>query len=114
MLHHDNNPEACLLELKEIIDSLKVEGLVLGFPKNMNNSLGPRAEETLKFKKRLEDEFKLPVYLEDERLTTVSANNLLIMGNERRSKRKKVVDKVAATIILQTYLDMKGNSKNGK
>lgn len=105
VLHHDNNPKACLLELKEIIDSLEVEGLVLGFPKNMNNSLGPRAEETLKFKKRLEDEFKLPVYLEDERLTTVSANNLLIMGNERRSKRKKVVDKVAATIILQTYLD---------
>lgn len=105
VLHHDNNPDTCLLELKEIIDSLGVEGLVLGFPKNMNNSLGPRADETLKFKKRLEDEFKLPVYLEDERLTTVSANNLLIMGNERRSKRKKVVDKVAATIILQSYLD---------
>ena len=105
VLRHDNNPNDCLDELKSIVESMNVEGLVLGLPKNMNNTLGKRAEETIKFKKILEEQLKLPVYLEDERLTTKSAESLLIKGDTSRKKRKKVIDKVAATIILQSFLD---------
>ena len=107
VLRHDNNPNDCLDELKSIVESMKVEALVLGLPKNMNNTLGERAEETIKFKKILEEQLKLPVYLEDERLTTKSAESLLIKGDTSRKKRKKVIDKVAATIILQSFLDQR-------
>lgn len=105
VLRHVNNPNDCLDELKSIVESMNVEALVLGLPKNMNNTLGERAEETIKFKKTLEEQLKLPVYLEDERLTTKSAESLLIKGDTSRKKRKKVIDKVAATIILQSFLD---------
>lgn len=105
VLHHDNNPESCLEELKSIINGFNVDAIVLGLPKMLNNSLGERAEETLKFKKILEDTLDIDVYLEDERLTTKSAEALLIKGDTSRKKRKKVIDKVAATIILQSFLD---------
>ena len=105
VLHHDNNPESCLKELKEIIESLDIYALVLGLPKNMNNTLGERAYSTLKFKEFLEKNLNLKVYLEDERLTTKSAEAILIKGDTSRKKRKKVIDKVAATIILQLFLD---------
>ena len=105
VLHHDNNPESCLEELKSIINGFNVDAIVLGLPKMLNNSLGERAEETLKFKKTLEDTLNIDVYLEDERLTTKSAEALLIKGDTSRKKRKKVIDKVAATIILQSFLD---------
>ncbi len=105
VLHHDNNPESCLDELKSIIKDLEVESLVLGLPKNMNNTLGSRAEATLKFKEFLESNIDIPIYLEDERLTTKSAEAILIKGDTSRKKRKKVIDKVAATIILQSFLD---------
>ncbi len=107
VLRHDNNPSSCLEELITIIKENKIEALVLGLPKNMNNTLGPRAEETIKFKELLESNINLPIYLEDERLTTKSAESLLIMGNTSRKKRKKVIDKVAATIILQSFLDQR-------
>lgn len=107
VLRHDNNPSSCLEELITIIKENKIEALVLGLPKNMNNTLGPRAEETIKFKEFLESNINLPIYLEDERLTTKSAESLLIMGNTSRKKRKKVIDKVAATIILQSFLDQR-------
>ena len=107
VLRHDNNPSSCLEELITIIKENKIEALVLGLPKNMNNTLGPRAEETIKFKELLESDINLPIYLEDERLTTKSAESLLIMGNTSRKKRKKVIDKVAATIILQSFLDQR-------
>ena len=105
VLHHDNNPESCLGELKSIIESFNIEALVLGLPKNMTNTLGERAEATLKFKEFLESNLNIPIYLEDERLTTKSAESLLLEGNTSRKKRKKVIDKVAATIILQSFLD---------
>ena len=105
ILRHDNDPLSCLKELKEVIAKEKVEGLVLGFPKNMNNTIGPRGEATLDFKKHLEEELSLPVYLEDERLTTKQAEDVLLLGDVSRKKRKKVIDGIAATIILQTYLD---------
>ena len=105
VLHHDNNPKNCLEELSFIVKELNIEALVLGLPKNMNNTLGKRAEETLEFKEFLETNLNIPVYLEDERLTTKSAESLLIKGDTSRKKRKKVIDKVAATIILQSFLD---------
>ena len=80
----------------------------------MNNTCGRRVEETLILKEELENKFNLPVFLMDERLSTTEAERVLLLGDTSRKKRKKVIDSVAATIILQTYLDMKGNSKNGK
>ena len=71
----------------------------------MNNTIGPKGELSMEFKKKLEDVITVPVYLQDERLTTKTAHDILISGNVSRKNRKKVVDSVAATIILQTYLD---------
>ena len=109
VLHHDNKPEGCLDDLKKIIESLNIEALVLGLPKNMNNTLGERALSTLKYKDFLETNLGLPIYLEDERLTTKVAESFLIKGDTSRKKRKKVIDKVAATIILQSFLDKRRN-----
>lgn len=95
-----------LLEpLKEIIEKEKVDVIVLGFPKNMNNTIGPRAQATIDFKEKAEKFLGREVILEDERWTTVQANNILIKADMSRKKRKKTVDKVAATFILQSYLD---------
>ena len=105
VLHHDNNPLSCLDELLAIIKEQNIEALVLGLPKNMNNTLGARALATLDFKKTLESKVDLPIYLEDERLTTKSAEDMLISANTSRKKRKQVIDKIAATIILQSFLD---------
>ena len=107
VLHHDNNPKDCLDELKSIIETLDIDALVLGLPKNMNNTLGKRAEATLEFKEFLESNIDIPIYLEDERLTTKSAEAILIKGDTSRKKRKKVIDKVAATIILQSFLNQR-------
>ena len=93
--------------LKEEIEKNHIEALVLGFPKNMNNSVGERGEIALAFQKMLENEFSLPVYMQDERLTTRQAENLSISNDTSRKKRKKVIDSLAATIILQSYLDRK-------
>lgn len=101
----EGNSLTSLEELKEIIKKEEVSKIVLGFPKNMNNSIGPRAEESIKFKKILEDELNIEVILEDERWTTVQANRVLIDANVSRKKRKTKVDKLAATYILQSYLD---------
>ena len=73
----------------------------------MNNSVGERGEIALSFKEKLEEEFQLPVYMQDERLTTRQAESLLISNDTSRKKRKKVIDSLAATIILQSYLDRK-------
>ena len=101
----EGNSLTSLEELKEIIKKEEVSKIVLGFPKNMNNSIGPRAEESIKFKKILEDELNIEVNLEDERWTTVQANRVLIDANVSRKKRKTKIDKLAATYILQSYLD---------
>lgn len=91
--------------LKDIIDEYGIKKVVIGFPKNMNNTIGPQGEKVLKFVEEIKKRFNLEVILEDERLTTVAAERLLINGDVSRKKRKKVIDKVAATYILQTYLD---------
>ena len=103
----ENNPSMILNDLRKIIEDYKAEVLVLGLPKNMNNSLGEAAQRSLDFKKILEDEFNIKVELQDERLSSVTANNILISADISRNKRKKKVDQLAATIILQNYLDIK-------
>ena len=104
-IKHNEEYERLLQEVKQIVEELKIEAIVLGFPKNMNNTIGPKGELSLSFKEQLEKIVNIPVILQDERLTTKSATDMLIMGNDSRKDRKKVVDSVAATIILQTYLD---------
>ena len=107
----DENYSSLIEPLKEIITKEDIGTLVLGLPKNMNNSLGNRAMITLEFKEMLEKSFSIPVVMEDERLTSVISNNILISANVSRNKRKKKVDGMAAEIILQGYLDKigKGN-----
>ena len=104
-IRHNEEYERLLQEVKAIVEELNIQAIVLGFPKNMNNPIGPKGELSLSFKEQLEKILDIPVILQDERLTTKSATDMLIMGNVSRKDRKKVVDSVAATIILQTYLD---------
>jgi len=92
-------------ELKLIIQEQNIIKIVVGFPKNMNNTVGPQGEKVLLFIKKMKKELDVEIVLEDERLTTVSAEKMLISGNVRREKRKEIIDKVAAVYILQTYLD---------
>lgn len=94
-----------LARLEELIAKYEVEKIILGYPKNMNNTLGERVLRTEEFKEKLEKRTGLEVILWDERLTTVSAMEVLKEGNVRRENRKNVVDKIAATLILQGYLD---------
>ena len=93
-------------EVVKLIDELKIDTLVLGYPKNMNNSLGEAVERTLKFKELLESKVNMNINLIDERLSTVEAENYLINEDMRREDRKKIIDAVAASIILDTYLRM--------
>lgn len=99
------NIKPTINRIAELCAQYEVEKIVLGMPKNMNNTIGERGESTLVFKQKLENKLKLPVVLWDERLSTVSAENMLIEADVSRGKRKQVIDKVAATIILQNYLD---------
>ena len=101
----DEDYHSLILPLKDIVLKEDIGELVLGFPKNMNNTLGERALITLEFKDMLEKEIHIPVNMEDERLTSVISNNVLIDANVSRKKRKKKVDGMAAVIILQGYLD---------
>ena len=105
---HNEEYDRLLVEVQGLVNELGIDAIVLGFPKNMNNSIGPKGELSLDFKSKLEEKLAIPIYLEDERLTTVTANNVLLSGNVSRKNRKKVVDSVAATIILQSYLDRSG------
>lgn len=102
------NYDLLFKDLDMIIDDNGITNLVLGLPKNMNNTLGFAAERSLKFKEALEKRYSLEVTLIDERLSTVEATNYLLDADMSRKKRKKVVDGVAASIILDTYLKMKG------
>lgn len=95
-------------DLDSIIKDNNISDLALGLPKNMNNSLGFAAERSMKFKEALEERYNIIVTLVDERLSTVEATNYLLEADMSREKRKKVVDGVAASIILDTYLKMKG------
>lgn len=94
-----------LAELKTIIQEYEVDEIVLGYPKNMNGTLGPRAQATEEFAQLLKEEFALPVTLWDERLSTMGAERSLLAADVSRAKRKQVIDKMAAVFILQGYLD---------
>ena len=93
--------------IKELVKEYAVTEFVVGFPKNMNNTVGPRGEASDNYKKLLEETFNLHVKLWDERLTTMAAERMLIEADVSRKKRKKVIDKMAAVMILQGYLDSK-------
>ena len=93
-------------DLKEICDEYKVETIVIGLPKNMNGTIGPSGEIAMAFGKLLEEEFQIEIKFWDERLTTVAAHKAMLEADLSRNKRKKIVDKVASTYILQGYLDM--------
>ncbi|WP_288980427.1 Holliday junction resolvase RuvX [uncultured Parvimonas sp.] len=106
------NIEKDLEILKDIIVKESIIKIVVGLPKNMNNTVGPQGEKVLSFVEDLkiflkDNNFEIEIVMQDERLTTVSAERILIEGNMSRKNRKKVIDKVAATYILQSYLDRK-------
>lgn len=105
-IHWDENDMSSADEaLRQIINEFNVDKIVIGFPKNMDGSTGERANITKIYANRLERHFRIPVELFDERLSTMSAERTLLEADVSRKKRKKVIDQLAATIILQNYLD---------
>ena len=105
----ENKLRKSLRRIEELVKQYEVEELVLGFPKNMNNTIGERAEKSLQLKETLERRLGLPVGMWDERRTTVEANRTLMESGVRRENRGKYVDMIAAVFILQGYLDAKAN-----
>ena len=105
----ENKLRKSLRRVEELVKEYEVEEIVLGFPKNMNNTIGERAEKSLQLKETLERRLGLPVVMWDERLTTVEANRTLMETGVRRENRGKYVDMIAAVFILQGYLDAKAN-----
>ncbi|MFJ8262254.1 Holliday junction resolvase RuvX [Rummeliibacillus sp. NPDC094406] len=103
----EENEEFGIERIRELVQQYGVTEFVVGFPKNMNNTIGPRGEASKAYAKLLEDTFVMPVTLWDERLTTMAAERLLIEADVRRKNRKKVIDKMAAVMILQGFLDRK-------
>ncbi|HWI50344.1 MAG TPA: Holliday junction resolvase RuvX [Rummeliibacillus sp.] len=103
----EENEEFGIERIRELVQQYGVTEFVVGFPKNMNNTIGPRGEASKAYGKLLEDTFSMPVTLWDERLTTMAAERLLIEADVRRKNRKKVIDKMAAVMILQGFLDRK-------
>ena len=101
----ENHLRQTLARIEELVSEYHVEKIVLGYPKNMNNTIGERAEATEQFKEDLERRTGLEVILWDERLSTVEAERILMDTGVRRENRKQYVDKMAAAVILQNYLD---------
>lgn len=103
-----------LARIEELCQQYEVDHIVLGYPKNMNNTEGDRCEKTVEFKGMLEKRLNLPVVLRDERLTTVMADQTMMESNIRREHRKEYVDEIAAVFILQSYLDYLAHQKETK
>ncbi|WFA09661.1 Holliday junction resolvase RuvX [Tissierella sp. Yu-01] len=95
-------------EIENLIIEYGIKKVVVGLPKNMNGTMGPQSEKVIKFAEKIKNKFKIDIIYIDERLTTVSAERILIESDVRRENRKKVIDKIAASYILQIYLDGKG------
>ena len=111
-IHFDEeNYDEAISKLSTIVEKEPIEKFILGFPKNMNNTVGPRALVTLEFKKKLEKTFNIPVEMQDERLSTKEASGYMIKEGLSRKKRKQKIDSLAANIILQTYLDKRKDWK---
>ncbi len=107
----ENKLRQTLARIEELIVENEVEEIVLGLPKNMNDTEGVRVELTKEFKEKLERRTGLPVIFWDERLTTVAADKTMMEAGIRRENRKEYVDMIAATLILQGYLDRRNNEK---
>lgn len=107
----ENKLRKTLARIEALAKEYEVEKIVLGYPKHMNNEQGERCEKTQSFKEMLERRTNLPVILQDERMSTVSAERILMEGGVRREERKMYVDKMAAAFILQTYLDGIGHEQ---
>lgn len=107
----EENLKASIARIAQLCEEYGVESIVLGYPKNMNNTIGDRAKKSERFKKRLKKELGLPVKLWDERLSTVAAERDLIEADVSRAGRKEVIDKMAAVFILQGYLDFLRKNK---
>ena len=101
----ENHLRQTLARIDDLATEYKVDRIVLGYPKNMNNTIGERAEKALEFQQMLEKRTGLQVIMWDERLTTVEANRTLMEASVRRENRKKYLDQLAAVFILQGYLD---------
>ncbi len=97
-------------EIINIVNEFSVEKIVAGLPKNMNNTIGPSGERVASFCEKLKSRLNLEVVFQDERLTTVAAEKMLIEADVSRKKRREVIDTVAAVFILQTYLDRSNKS----
>lgn len=108
----ENKLRQTLARIEELIVEYEVERIVLGFPKNMNDTLGERAQLTMEFQDKLERRTGLPVVMWDERLTTVAADRAMMEAGIRREHRKEHVDKIAAIFILQGYLDYLASKEN--
>ena len=104
---NESEGEYGLDRIRELISEYEVKEFVIGYPKNMNNTVGPRGEASEYYANLLKENFKLPVTLWDERLTTMAAERTLIDADVSRKKRKQVIDKMAAIMILQGFLDRK-------
>jgi putative Holliday junction resolvase len=98
-------PDKDAARIEEILKQYGVTEIVVGLPKNMNNTIGPRGEICIAFSQDLQQRLNVPVHLWDERLTTVSATRVLLEADVSRKKRKAVIDKMAAALILQGYMD---------
>ena len=110
----ENKLRRTMARIEELIGEYEVEEIVLGLPKNMDATEGERAEFTKEFQEKLERRTGLPVILWDERLTTVAADKVMMESGVRREKRREYVDKIAATLILQGYLDNRRLCRQGK
>lgn len=114
----ENKLRQTMARIEELISEYQVERIVLGYPKNMNNTIGERAEKSLEFKEKLENRTGLPVVMWDERLTTAEAERTLMENGVRRENRKQFLDQMAAVLILQGYLDrmsmMNKEEENGE
>lgn len=110
-IRHEEDYDYLVEEVSKLVIEKNIDKIVLGFPKNMNNTIGERANITLSFKEKLEKKTNLEVILEDERLTSCVANQVLIDADTSRKKRKERVDGVASVIILQSYLDRKDRNE---
>ena len=107
----ENKLRKTLARIEALIQEYQVEKIVLGYPKHMNNEQGDRCAKTESFKEMLERRTGLPVIFQDERMSTVSAERILMEGGVRRENRKEYIDKMAAAFILQTYLDRLSNEQ---
>ena len=107
----ENKLRRTLARIETLIEEYQIESIVLGYPKNMDDSIGERAKKTEEFKAMLERRTGLPVILQDERLTTIAADEILEESGVSKKERKKVIDKIAATIILQDFMSNRGEKE---